>query len=425
MKNRNILTDNIERFISLNQGIKYLSYLLMIKLLLLPLYSYSREVSSTTTFCERIQGEFSSKYVEENSTERCIKSANYWLDDLKQFEQYADPITLLSKGHSNFNVLILSPKWSSAYDESTSTLIEHFNRLGLKASFTLFNYQGNEEQASSMIKTAERNNIDLIYSMGSSTTQFLTQYYSLGDIPVVSVCSKDPISMGQVDPLLGISNNNIAYTSLNINVSTQIAYFKQRFLSKLAHIAVIYDQNNTSSYVTQVKPLIEYLQKNDNQITLKLIKVDLEKSINTLEKDMNEFVRKSEKLGDSLFLITGSSELFAEIATINNNAAKIPVVSVTPSHVTSGESSVFMAIGVSFQTNAKLAANYGYRVLIDHMLPGKLPVGVVSTPDISINFRRKLDTRLKVPFGFFEDAVVIYNYKGQPVRLPGQVTFNN
>jgi len=418
MKNLNISIDNTEKFKRLKQGIKYLSYLLTIKLLLLPLNSYSQEEPVKTTFCERIQENFSSEYVKHDRGVRCIKSAGYWLDDLKQFEQYADPITWLSKGHSNFNVLILSPKWSSAYDESTSTLIEQFDRLGLKASFTLFNYQGNEKQAASMIETAERNNIDLIYSMGSSTTQFLTQYYSLGNIPVVSVCSKDPISMGQIDPLLGISNNNIAYTSLNINVSTQIAYFKQRFLSELARIAVIYDQNNTSSYVTQVKPLIEYLQKNDNEITLKLIKVDLEKSINTLEKDMAEFIRKSEKSGDSLFLITGSSELFAEIITINNNAVKIPVVSVTPSHVTSGDNSVFMAIGVSFQTNAKLAANYGYRVLIDKMSPGKLPVGVVSTPDISINFSRKLDKKLKVPFGFFEDAVVIYNYKGEPVRLP-------
>jgi putative ABC transport system substrate-binding protein len=403
---------------------KYLTVLSIIKLLFMPLYIYAEGSSSVPTFCERIQREFSSQYIKEDSAALCIKSANFWFDDLKQFEHFSDPITFASKGSSNFKVLILSPKWSSAYDESTSTLIEHFNKLGLKARFILFNYEGNEEQAYSIVKTAERNNIDLIYSMGSSTTSLLTRVYSNGVIPVVSVCSKDPVSMGQVDPLLGISNNNIAYTSLNINVSTQIAYFKEKFLSKLAHIAVIYDQNNPSSYVTQVKPLIEYLQNSDDEITLKLIKVDLTESINTLAQNMAQFVRKSEQLGDSLFLITGSSELFSEIKTINNHAATIPVVSVTPSHVTSGDSSVFMAIGVSFQTNAILAANYGYRVLIDHTLPGKLPVGIVSTPDISINFLKKPDKRLKVPFGFFEDAVMIYNYEGNAVRLPGQLSLN-
>ena len=45
-----------------------------------------------------------------------------------------------------------------------------------------------------------------------------------------------------------------------------------------------------------------------------------------------------------------------------------------------------------------------------------MKVGVVTPPDIGINFRRAREIGLKVPFSFFESANVIYNNDDIKVR---------
>ena len=377
------------------------------------------EITSHQTFCQRLISGSIKEPLDHNKNVVCQSASANWFDLINDFENYAAPVSLSRIKQYDFHILILSPKWSSAYDISTRTLIEYYNSLDLNVAFTLFNYQGNEEQARAMIKTAERNDIDLIYSMGSETTAFMSKYYHKGKLPVVTVCNKDPISIGQVKQKLGISQTNIAYTSLNLDVSTQVAYFKEKFLPDLKHIAVIYHKHNSSSIVTQVEPLKNYLKNSNDGITLDLIEIDFDKNLNLLDSAMAKFIQQSSQPSDSVFLITGSTKLFKNISRINNNSDEIPVLSVTPSHVKAGNNSVFMAIGVSFQTNAKLAADYGYRILVKGKSTKNLPVGVVLTPDIAINFSRKPTPELKVPFSFFEDAVVIYNHDGEQVRING------
>ncbi|MCJ8273346.1 MAG: hypothetical protein MJK04_28590, partial [Psychrosphaera sp.] len=350
---------------------------------------------------------------------QCAQAAPAWTLPLNRFDSYIVPSTITTTNRPDYRVLILSPKWSKAYDISTKTIIEQFARQGLKVNYTLFNYNKNKAQAKVIVDITEQQNYDLIFTAGSGSTTFISHYYAKGAVPVVSVCAKDPVPLGLVDANIGMSQTNIAYTSLNIDVSTQIAYFKGKFLRNLSRIAVIYDINNPSSVKTQVTPLRNYLKDSHDGITLTEIAVDLTKINDGLDPQMAQFIGGAQRPGDSVFLITGSTELFADIDRINDNAKKLAVLSVTPSHVTSGFYGVFMAIGVSFKTNAKLAADYGSRILRKQANTQTLPVGVVDTPDISINFGRNIDAQLKVPFKFFEDAVVIYDHNGEPVRLDG------
>ena len=79
-----------------------------------------------------------------------------------------------------------------------------------------------------------------------------------------------------------------------------------------------------------------------------------------------------------------------------------------------------LSIGVSFESNARLAAVYGADILSGRRKPGELKVGVVSPPDIAINFLRAREIGLKIPFSFFEAASFVYDSKGMPARLDGQ-----
>jgi putative ABC transport system substrate-binding protein len=107
--------------------------------------------------------------------------------------------------------------------------------------------------------------------------------------------------------------------------------------------------------------------------------------------------------------------VFREIRTINQHADRVPVVSVVPEIVTKGSETAVLAIGVSFESNARLAAIYGAQVL-DGSSVGKLRVGLVSPPDMAISFLKAREIGMRIPFSFFEIASFIYDYNGEPVR---------
>lgn len=324
-----------------------------------------------------------------------------------------------------WKILVLSPKQSAAYDESSWQILSDFQARAHPAEFVLFNYAGDTRIAEFALGHAANRKFDLVISMGSQTTDYLSDHYH-GPLRVVTACSKDPIGLKQVSAATRKSGTRIAYTSLNIEVDTQVNYIKEKFINNLKKIAVLYDIGNVSSVQTQVQPLQDYLR--DKPVKVIPIAVNLADKANrhnrqylhdNLYRPMQKVVESSKTVGDTVFLVTGSTELFDNIDVINKAAGNIPVLSVTPSHVTAGQDSVFMAIGVSFKNNAKLAADYAWRVL-NGADPGQLPVGVVDTPDISINFLHAPEG-IRVPFYFFENADFVYNHKGEAVRCNGKM----
>ena len=90
-----------------------------------------------------------------------------------------------------------------------------------------------------------------------------------------------------------------------------------------------------------------------------------------------------------------------------------------PEIVTKGPETAVLAIGVSFESNARLAAIYGAQILNGSSV-GKLKVGLVSPPDMAISFLKAREIGMRVPFSFFEIASFIYDYNGEPVRSAAQ-----
>ena len=133
--------------------------------------------------------------------------------------------------------------------------------------------------------------------------------------------------------------------------------------------------------------------------------------------DIVRTMRKTDfDLSKSILLITGSTTVFREIHTINEKAGRVPVVSMIPEIVTAGSDTAVVAIGISFESNAHLAAIYGIDIVRGRAKAGQIKVGIVSPPDISISFLKAREIGLRVPFSFFETATFIYDYEGQPVR---------
>jgi len=315
-------------------------------------------------------------------------------------------------------VLVIYPRPSPAYDVAITKILEIFAEKNIDVDITVANFKKEDKAGSEWVKRAEKEGYKLIYSMGSESTEWLYQNYNKGKIPVVSVCSKDPVMLGQATGYESGTGTNFAFTSLNMPVEVQMAYILE-FMPNLKNFAVLVDSKNVSAVETQAKPMAEFARQRGMQV-LEIAVQNPKKAkeeLAGLVKSAVTTMRKSDPtLSNSLFWITGSTSVFREIETINVHSDRVPVLSVVPEVVKAGDDSAVLSIGISFESNAHLAAIYGGDVLAGRRRAGEMPVGIVSPPDIAINFRKAREIGLEVPFNFLESATYVYGYDGQVVR---------
>jgi len=315
-------------------------------------------------------------------------------------------------------VLVLYPRPSSAYDIAITKILHIFEAKEVNAEFTVVNFQMEDAKGAAAIRYAEHHRFDLIFAMGSESTAWLYDNYKGGPIPVVSVCSKDPVQLGQMHDYTSGSRSNFAFTSLNVPVDVQMAYVRE-LNRDLKNLAVLVDSKNVSAVQTQAEPIATYARQRGIQVIWGAVQnpAKAREELTQIVRDAVATMRKSDPdLSKSLFWVTGSTSVFLEIRTINENSDRVPVISVVPEIVRAGADTAVMAIGISFESNAHLAAIYGVDILQGRVKAGDLKVGVVSPPDIAISFLKAREIGLRVPFSFFESASFVYDYDGHPVR---------
>ena len=362
--------------------------------------------------------------------------ASDWFNLYPENERYwklvrgndASQLTILprSTGTSTpFQVAVLFSKKSSAYDIAMNQLLREFENSSVSTDFLLVNYEGNEQKGLNFLENVRRNGwsrYDLFLSMGSGTTEFLYRNIKGRPIPVVTICSKDPVLMGQMDNYMRGSGNNFAFTSLDIPINIHLKYMR-KLRPQLKRIVILYARNNKSARITQVQPLLNLADKEGIEV-IEVVVEDASRAgseiVEKLKKAVQYVFAKDATARESVIWITGSTSVFNEMATINQLAQKIPVLSVTPSLVTGNDDSALMSIGVSFKSNAQLAFQYVLPVLEKKDDPGNLSVGQLFPPDIAIDFSKARRNGIKIPFSFFETASTIFDYDGRKVKEHGR-----
>ena len=318
-------------------------------------------------------------------------------------------------------VLVLYPRPSSAYDIAITEILRTFAAKEINSHIEVVNFELNDARGKAALQAAEKNSVDLIFAMGSESAAWLYENYKGGVLPVVTVCSKDPVQLGQMKDYDSGSGNNFAFTSLNVPVDVQMSYVRE-LRPDLKNLAVLVDRKNISAVQTQAEPVAQYLKEKGVQVIWGSVQ-NPAKAREELTKIIPDAVRAMRQtdpdLSKSLFWVTGSTSVFREIRTINQHADRVPVVSVVPEIVTKGSETAVLAIGVSFESNGRLAAIYGAQIL-NGLSAGKLKVGLVSPPDMAISFLKAREIGMRVPFSFFEIASFIYDYNGEPVRSGAQ-----
>ena len=322
-------------------------------------------------------------------------------------------------------ILFFYTRGHSLYDQVVGQVLSVFLDKGIPVEAFLILAEENDT-ALNALPDAEANNIDLIFAMGSSSAAFLHDHYQDGSIPVVTLLSKDPVLLGQVSDYESGSGTSIAYTSVGVPVELQMSYF-QTLVPNLKNIIILYAKDNVSAIRTQVEPLDVYAEKaNINMIH---VATETEESSEEVIAELEEklpvaiarIYNRDPEMKESILLITSTGSIVKVFENINAMTGNVPVVSLFPGLVREGENTAVLSVGVSFDSNAILAALYGIQILQDGVAPGELPVGVITPPDIAISFSKAREIGLKIPFAFFESASIVYDLDGVLVRNKGQL----
>jgi putative tryptophan/tyrosine transport system substrate-binding protein len=331
-----------------------------------------------------------------------------------------EPLRRAASGYRK-RMLLIYPRPSSAYDIAITKILNVFEDKSIDVRVTAVNFGNDPARGRAIMKVAETGNYDVIMAMGSETTAWLWDNYRGGRIPIVTVCSKDPVVLGQSPGYGKGSGTNFAFTSLNMPIDVQMAYVNE-LKPKLRNIAVLVDSRNVSAIETQSKPVVDFAKSRGIR-TLELSvqnPANAREELERLVKDATaQMTRNDPDLTNSIYWVTGSTSVFREIATINAHSSRAAVLSVVPEIVKGGDDSAVLSIGISFESNAHLAAVYAADVIKGRAKVNELKVGVVSPPDIAISFRKARDIGMTVPLSFFEAAGTIYDYDGKAVRIDG------
>jgi len=319
-------------------------------------------------------------------------------------------------------ILVLIPKKSKSYQLAVNTLLKVLDEHQINARLTLVHFNKNPDQAQAAIAFAEQQAMDLIFAIGSVSVGFIHENYRGGTIPVVTATNKDPVLLGQLPDYEQGSGTNIAYTSLNVPVDIQMQYLFD-LKHSLRTVALLYNRENRQTVATEVVPLKQAML-DQGVIPIYVAVESAATAVQDLQAKIPEAIQTMQKhdpeLRNSLFWITGSTAVFTQIKLINQLTNNIPVLGSISNVVAEGEDSAVMAIGIDRRNNAFLAGLYAVDILTGKAQPGALKLGVVTPPDLAINFRTARKIGLKIPLHFFESAAFIYDYEGKIARAFGQ-----
>lgn len=320
------------------------------------------------------------------------------------------------------NVFMLVPKKSGSYQLAIIEFLHIMQRNNIATDITLIHFNKDSKRGRSALDQAETEQADLIFSMGSESASLIDRYFRGKAIPVVTSTNKDPVLLGMVPDYHSGSGTNIAFTSLNIPIDVQMNYL-QVLRPKLKTVGLLYNKNHKQVMKTEVAPLKQRFK----ELGLNIIDIAVSSRADAkqeLTERMPNAIKEMQnidtELQNSLLWITSSTAAFTQIATINKFSGNVPVLGAIPNIVKEGADSAVLAIGIDRRNNAHLASIYAVKILKKQSRVDELEVGVVTPPDIAINFHVAKKIGLKIPFQFFESASFIYDYQGKPARLFGQ-----
>ena len=241
-----------------------------------------------------------------------------------------------------------------ALNDAEEGFMSKLSEFGVEAEFIQENAQGDVSNALLIANDFVSEDVDLILSIATATSQAAQKSIQNTDIPLVFTAVSDPVSAGLVSSLEDTSNNITGVTDAVTQESLEELFvlFKQ-IKPEADTLGVIYNTGEVNS-IAQVKNLKEATEK----VGLKLIEVGISEIAN-----IDQALETISTSSDALMLINDNM-IASSVKLISEKAKskKLITLSSDSSHVEEG---AFLSLGISYRQLGEQAAEIAKLILID------------------------------------------------------------
>jgi len=270
-----------------------------------------------------------------------------------------------------------------ALDASKQGFLDELKNLGVNVVIDEKNAQGDVSNAQIIAEKFVKDDVDLIFTIATMTSQAAKKAIEGTDIPLVFTAVSDPV-FSQLVTDRNVTDKNITGVDDAAPIKENLELFKE-LKSDIKTIGIIYNtgESNSEVQVNKAKEIAKELGLIIETVGITTVN-DIPQAINTIAKK-----------AEGLYIVTdnvvaSAISLVAKLAEEN----KLITVSADGTHVDEG---IMMSKGISFYEIGRQSAVMAKKILVDKIDIKDIPVE--SLP----NFEKRVNTRVMEVLGFAKD----------------------
>lgn len=275
-----------------------------------------------------------------------------------------------------------------ALDASKQGFVDELKNLGVNVEIDEKNAQADVANAQMIAEKFVKDEVDLIFTIATMTSQAAKKAVEKTDIPVVFTAVTDPV-YSQIVTDMNKTDKNITGVTDAAPIKDHLELFKE-LKPDAKSIGIIYNTGESNSEV-QVNGAKEIAQ--ELGLTIETIGV-------TTVNDIPQAVTSIAKKVDGLYIITdnvvsSAISLVAKLAQENN----LITISADGTHVDEG---IMMSKGISYYVIGKQSAHIAKKILVDK-------IDIKDIPVETAEFEKRVNTKTMEVLGFTKDNKAFEN----------------
>lgn len=269
-----------------------------------------------------------------------------------------------------------------ALDASRQGFIDELNTLGLNVEFIDQNAQADIANAQMIAEKFVKDDVDLIFTIATLTSQAAKTAIKGTDIPMVFTAVTDPV-FSELVTAMDVTDENITGVTDAAPIKENLELFKE-LKEDIKTVGIIYNigESNSEVQVEQTKEIAAQLG-----LTIETVGI-------TTANDIPQAVNTIAKKAEGLYIITDNMvasaiSLVANLAAENN----LLTVSADGTHVDEG---ILVSKGISYYVIGQQSARIAKQILVDKADVADIPVQ-------QSEYEKKVNLTIAESLGFTKD----------------------
>lgn len=269
-----------------------------------------------------------------------------------------------------------------ALDASRQGFIDELNTLGVNVEFIDQNAQADIANAQMIAEKFVKDDVDLIFTIATLTSQAAKTAIKGTDIPMVFTAVTDPV-FSELVTSMDVTDENITGVTDAAPIKENLELFKE-LKEDIKTVGIIYNigESNSEVQVEQTKEIAAQLG-----LTIETVGI-------TTANDIPQAVNTISKKAEGLYIITDNMvasaiSLVANLAEENN----LLTVSADGTHVDEG---ILVSKGISYYVIGQQSARIAKQILVDKADVADIPVQ-------QSEYEKKVNLTIAESLGFTKD----------------------